>query len=239
MIDVKAGRLIREHKASIEVRAALVARFVGQYAATHPSTIIPCVGDVCREFEGVRDVVLASDTGVQLSNYDLEEAVPHFPQFCEDWRRQKDMLLAGLLPPPVAILENISYAAQPSVDQDPDPSRLQLATTYFRCIRCKETMHYPRILNHSCLTALPDRRDRTYIPPPGEVILKQVVWNHDSWVEFSSWGSDIISHLVLACGEDPTLITAAQMDEKDARFECLACQRGGYNRQVWSWRMAV
>ena len=51
-----------------------------------------------------------------------------------------------------------------------------------------------------------------------------------------------VREIVILCGKDPNTVTYAEMEEADARIECLRCSRaklGRHKRLIMKWTMAV
>lgn len=66
------------------------------------------------------------------------------------------------------------------------------------------------------------------------------------WVKFNHDAYGTAREIIKACGEDPDIITSAEMQRKDVRIECLRCcrdpqdeTRRSATRLVMTWTMAV
>jgi len=58
-------------------------------------------------------------------------------------------------------------------------------------------------------------------------------------VKFHRAASIIAHNVVTACGKDPAVTTASEMDEQDFRVECRRCSKGVSSRLAMTWTMAV
>ncbi|TFK42326.1 hypothetical protein BDQ12DRAFT_676019 [Crucibulum laeve] len=80
-----------------------------------------------------------------------------------------------------------------------------------------------------------------------EDILLEILgsWNPIPWnyqgdqVTLNDVASNSAKAVIIACGEDPNTATPAQMDEIDARIECVRCVHPSRGRLVMTWRMAL
>jgi hypothetical protein len=70
----------------------------------------------------------------------LEPLKPQLLAMVASWREETDQYLVGLFPP------SSSKGKEKS-----STHVLELATTFFRCYKCKEPISYPRVLMHKCL----------------------------------------------------------------------------------------
>ena len=101
---------------------------------------IPNVADLAL-LHSARSLILDTpyDTIVTLADFNIEELL----QFLPTWLFAADE----------AILDIVRNS---SIGPDATHSTLPLATTLFHCSTCSGTLHYPRVLVHSCLqTAAP------------------------------------------------------------------------------------
>jgi hypothetical protein len=228
----KADRLARDRKALLANRAEVVAVLVGKYAAANQSEIVPGPIDVCFHMEGLHDMILESDSSVEVNESSFAECLTRLPDFCCEWRRSKDEILAELVPSSA-----FPSAPEPSCDF----SQLQLATTYFYCSQCKAPIHYPRILAHSCMTSARHKDILKNEQLHGLDSLHRVPWNFtNNMVAFHLDAFNSACRVLDTCDKDPAVTTAAELDELDARFECVNCQTfGPCRRSAMSWISAV
>ncbi|KAI5889760.1 uncharacterized protein SCHCODRAFT_02635541 [Schizophyllum commune H4-8] len=125
--------------------------------------------------------------------------------------------------------------------------RLALATTYFKCFRCKEPMPYVRITVHQCFKDLPagredeDGEDDTTITITSMLKAARTsapLYRTTDKVFFDEEASRHAEVLIRACENDPNKTTFADMEALDARLECVACEPGK-RRQAMQWRSAL
>ncbi|KAL1718791.1 hypothetical protein EV715DRAFT_200334 [Schizophyllum commune] len=130
-----------------------------------------------------------------------------------------------------------------SKDKD---DRLALATTYFKCFRCKEPIPYVRIVIHHCFKELAapsedEDEDDTAITITSMLKAARTsvpLYRTTDKVFFDEEASRHAEVLIKACGKDPKRATFADMEELDARLECAACELGK-RRQAMQWRSAL
>lgn len=180
------------------------------------------------------------------------------PEAANKWRLSQDSSLLEILP------DTEKWPAEDMSGGTRDaPTRLELATTFFSCKTClgRDTVYlsknksskkkvpphpigYPRILAHQCLN---DTRSQFSDDDPNFEILSKMVfmrklpWNlRGDRIKFHTAASIIAHNVVTACGKDPAVITASEMDEQDVRVECRRCSnRTDSRRLVMTWRIAV
>ncbi|KZT28749.1 hypothetical protein NEOLEDRAFT_775170 [Neolentinus lepideus HHB14362 ss-1] len=182
-----------------------------------------------KAFPSAADVCMSK--GFSLGSGDPEEATDNLyamaqelPRLVDEWRQDVKLELCKLLP---ALPEDHS-------DGDnawKDPRRLELATTIFRCQSCRDLIHYPRVLVHSCMTDISnDHRD--YIGTEMGISVDDITrclvalrcepWNYDGdKLVYDEPASELARSLVEACGLFPDTTIKDQMDELNARFTCL------------------
>ncbi|KAL1682644.1 hypothetical protein EV122DRAFT_203227 [Schizophyllum commune] len=124
--------------------------------------------------------------------------------------------------------------------------RLALATTYFKCFRCKEPMPYVRVVVHHCIRNLAASRDdeeeeatTITITSMLKVVEASVpLYQTTDKVFFDAEASQHAEMLIRACGKDAKKTTFADMEALDLRLECVACDPGKH-RQAMQWRSAL
>jgi hypothetical protein len=227
METCKADRLTRQRRALLRGRVEMASILIGKYTIENPTQIIPGVADICLMSKELRDVILESDPVVTVDESSFDNWLTSLPDICQAWRRSKDAFLANLLPSPAS-----------SID-DSDIHRFQLATTYFTCNECLGLILYPRILAHTCMTSDTKRSASQVDLNVDELwnVVRSSPWNHiGDKVRLHEDAFNAARLVVLACGKDPAVTTAAQMDQLDARVECRSCSAG---RIAMTWRAAV
>ena len=106
--------------------------------------------------------------------------------------------------------------------------------------QCKP-LWYPRVLGHRCMTKPTGFRLST----DRSIDLDILPWRRRKWtcnlIDIDEDASEAAEGVIAACGLDPTVATADDMDELDARLECLQCSTDEDNpcHVVLGWRSAV
>ncbi|KAL6305279.1 hypothetical protein BKA93DRAFT_779142 [Sparassis latifolia] len=208
------------------------------FAKSRPHTeYLPRIADFCMMPE-IR-AILGDATVVIQTARKLDDLRPRFPELSERWRQECSRQLLPLLPD----------AAKQNQVNDEDMSPLQLATTFFKCSSCFDTVGYPRILAHECMRYCTMNGDGGLdLSHTIHADLKntvQLVYDEQPWhlsagsIEYNQGACDTVAAVVRACGEDPATITASEMDEMDHRFVCAnrKCLRNGVVHVV-TWRTA-
>ncbi|KAL1748602.1 hypothetical protein HDZ31DRAFT_29052 [Schizophyllum fasciatum] len=123
--------------------------------------------------------------------------------------------------------------------------RLFLATTYFKCFRCREPMPYPRIAVHHCLRICKAETETDEADTAITIssMLRAMgfgppFYHGGDQVTFDEEASEHAKVLVRACGKDPKTTTFADMEALDARLECVACKPKKM-REAMRWRSAL
>ncbi|KZT28747.1 hypothetical protein NEOLEDRAFT_1057588 [Neolentinus lepideus HHB14362 ss-1] len=232
---IKEKEVERLEEARLEVmfsRDALAAKLYKDWLATQALTEpFPSVADIClmKEFNDV--IVRPADQPVKKK--DFNPAIATLPQFVEEWRAKAKLELCKVLP---ALPED-----HPNRDNAwKDPQRLDLATTIFGC-GCFNTVSYPRVLFHRCLTSfgMSDCKVTDDLTARFER-LNCVPWGYRDKQRCAVPASRFTRTLVQACGLDPETTTKIDMDELDPKFMCLECAptAGGW-RRVMAWNNVV
>lgn len=164
-------------------------------------------------------------------------------EITSSWRASADDCLLQLIPKSTVGAKNGQKT-----------HRLELATSFFKCHWCQETISYPRVLMHECLRTHKALSEDTLEVNNADALGVSTVWNQMSvWYDGAGWNEgDKVSFdteasgfarvIVKACGKDPNKATFDEMNDMDARVECLTCSgkgRGNLKRLVMNWTTAV
>jgi len=107
---------------------------------------MPNVADVA-VLHSTRSLILDTPYETVITLADFDEVLEQLVEFCSSWLAVADE----------AVLDIVRKS---SVGPYATHSTLPLATTLFNCSSCSSTLHYPRVLVHSCLyTAAPSNGD--------------------------------------------------------------------------------
>ncbi|KAJ7185456.1 hypothetical protein C8R46DRAFT_982058 [Mycena filopes] len=239
----KEERLKTERDARIRARTALVEEVYKNYRQTlvpRSWRYLPSLYEIRQSspFSAVIDLPNAVD--VRIADFkDAEAALPTILPLITAARKAE---LLRLIEAARTAEPNLFTAAS----QDSDPRTLTLATSVFKCARsgCSSARpgawrsEHSRVLigwdaaiNHRCRVAQ---------------------WNigsqHSASVatvlKFSKRGCTAAASLVVLAGSSEQQMTAAQMDELDLRFICMACppqmiKKSTDTHPAYSWRAAV
>lgn len=246
MEGIKTDRLEKERIETLKQRHLVVADLFKQYSLKQPaSAILPGPADVCIMPE-FRSIIWDTPIDTKVDEKAFAHGIGRLPQLVEEWRSAKDAELLSILNSAASPKPNAESSGKPK-DQEHeiaiDRTQLDLAVTQFQCKLGGHTISYPRILIHSCThSLLPDWR----VPSPRDPCramwqsLKEEPWNHDGdRVGIDQRIKPHLTKLIECCGLDPNVVTNDQMDELDARFECISCLYPASGRLAMGWRMAV
>lgn len=208
MEKVRLDRCTRElaHR-----RSALLLRLKVWRQAQDPAQILPEDEDIIHM--PPFSAIIVGGAGPVPTDDIFAEAMAQLRQMCLDWRQEKDNFLLSLM-----VAAGIPECTQ---------SALALATTSFRCTRCSLHISYPRILKHGCAVSCADKA----LGSPQER-LKCYTSSNKSSFDIQPWNAPgnfvepavacarFAGAVIEAAGEDPTKITAHEMDTRNVRWIC-------------------
>ncbi|RXW11759.1 hypothetical protein EST38_g14096 [Candolleomyces aberdarensis] len=194
--------------------------------------------------EPFRSLIHGTPKGEELTKEHFLEHLPRLPSILESWKDDVDAHLLTLLPQTLEIVESQTSNSTPRALSDTTP--LDRATTVFACNAdgCKQPiLMYPGVLSHKCFVS-----QRSH-PVPGEPCGRPKCeecaqgpdsgWNQsDNFVvsfhkKASAWAKTIITLM----GEDPEVVTWADMDANESLLECVGCPDAGVGGM--DWRIAI
>ncbi|KAJ6531794.1 hypothetical protein B0H19DRAFT_1188595 [Mycena capillaripes] len=219
--DLKKKRLEAARVKIIRERRQLAAQVYSKFRETFPAdTVFPPMVDMIRT-EPFREVI--ENTSIYPEEKVTEEsfaaALLQVPEFSMEWKRSKDNEL----------VEIMKKTLSDSVEAD-----LHLASTFFKCSRpSSEPINYPRILVHSSTTTFRWSRDDS--DHTLQDALKEEAWNDAAGVQYDERASRSVRSVVEACGLDPDVTTASEMDEINPVMECLNCSDDTHGRLAMRW----
>jgi len=235
--EIRRERLKVEHHNRLRKRANVVVGLLKAYTLERPvNDIIPGPADIC-EMDEFKAVIKDTPDDVEVSQDAFEHAMGRLPQLITEWRSAKDAELVRIMKASTALAPS-----EPQLTSQPGSDRMQLerATTLFECKQCGTTVSYPRILMHHCTHSYSWHNHD--VDDPRSIlweILLDVPWNLGGKVGVKVQGKVIASQIVQSCGLDPDTASSQEMDELDARFECVKCFSDKSGRYIMGWRMAV
>ncbi|KDQ08343.1 hypothetical protein BOTBODRAFT_569265 [Botryobasidium botryosum FD-172 SS1] len=171
----------------------------------------------------------SDDTGEEI----FEKAMSTLPEAINSWRNSVSDSLIAQLP-----------SSSDATPESPE-SVLSLATSVFCAASAylkiePEILYYPSVLPHRSITDKPTRiavrQDLPLRPWEG---LNPWERNEDvEGIKYDELGASVIKCLLEECGLDPTTTTPGDLDNSDARFNCLVCKPVSDSRGM-HWRRAI
>jgi hypothetical protein len=235
--ELKEKRLMTGRLAAFKRRQSLVATLLKAYTRERPITeVIPGPTDVCNMDE-FRTIIDDTDVDVEVTETNFKEAMNRLPQLVTEWRITKDAELVHIMNEYALPCGSGHNEPQPQHDR----AQLELATTLFQCKICNAPISYPRILVHSCVHSLRDYwQDSDEFRRKLWLNLDDEPWNYvGDRIGIYEKGGPAAREIVISCGLDPDTTTAQEMDDLDARYECLGCYAEFHGRLIMGWRTAV
>lgn len=243
---------------ALSARRASLKILLDEYGRSRPmDEAQPKVGDLYHDvpaFRAVFDVPLDEDEHDLVTTESFEEAMAQLPDAASAWRKSCKQALVKripLTPSADSQRESSTNSTADTVDEirtdeqepvaDADTSRLDLATSLFSCLSCKNhnnrVFHASNALAHSCFWGKPQETQPGFGP---HKVLDSWPWR-TSWVKFHDSAAAEATRLVEMCGLDPARATAADMDALDTRFTCAGCPKCTPERgqRGMTWRKAV
>ena len=212
-----------------------------------PCIMLPTT-DLAR-VEPFHSLIKKTPLHIEVTRSKMEEFAHHIPRIMELWKFVRGRYLLRLFPPTLQLVlvgvGTLGFRA------------LELGITFFKCSWCQCILTYPRVLMHGCL------RNRHFDEDVDQKFARlrrgislDLIWNAiprwfcGGWNEFGNQISFYpeVSHvaqiLISIFGKNPFLVPASELDQDDARIECLLCRslssdNQTYSRLVMNWRMAV
>jgi len=202
---------------------------------THPSPNIPAfdlfphAADVAC-FPPFKNVIKAPE-GTQMNDKPFESALAQLPELVGEWRKKLDAEVAELVKIPSHLsLESTSEGRVVAPSSTTGLESSQAATDKLH-LACALFSHgssgpftHPEVFLVSMGNYWYPRRDKLDLERTGSI--------------FDRYGIKYIAeapYVIQACGLDPNVATADDMDRRNARLKCLSCQ----DLRVKRWRDAV
>jgi hypothetical protein len=182
---------------------------------------------------------------------------PELDGMVEEWRR--GILTKFIHEVKVGVVNRLNTLKNDSPDlydasDQSIQAQVQLASTVFACIPCQDNqatstlpettpLWFPRLLGHRCLTkpqegGVADGATKHYVLP-----CHRQRWSCDSIIKVDHEASAAAVAIIEACSMNPSIATADDMDQLDARVECLTCpvdsQARDSSHLVLDWQSAV
>lgn len=247
---VKELRLEREKQTRISERCRALSKKISSWAVkqVQPQDVLPQVLDVALT-EPFKSFIFNDSDMEPTYITDDDELISIMERFTEEWNESRNQFLLSLIPlpppPPASTREESGKIDVKGKGKATSTSAtLDLATSFFKCHNCTETLHYPRVLAHQCQRPPATSVNKRDTDPEGLSMLLAGLYSRP-WLcnchglTFDQEASDAARLIVQECGENPEEATAERMDEIDCRLECVRCSEIKKGRCVMKWRMAV
>lgn len=238
MIELKQQRLDYERHLRVMKALPILTRVLEKLVLDlPPNALVPHAADIlcC---PAVQDIVHANETNDNLTDADFEPLRALFPELFAQTLRDREARLISI------ITEQLGEGSF-------DPAIvLQLATTTFRCLDCRDNyglLTYPRVLVHRhAYTRCRDESllGRFKLEHPDEHALEYLglySWGKCENIVFRKNDVQTLSDVLTMMGYDPKVATRAEVDAKDPIIGCTACRQERWKRKVdqcvmrWSW----
>ncbi|KDQ62087.1 hypothetical protein JAAARDRAFT_148747 [Jaapia argillacea MUCL 33604] len=248
MQETRVERLRFERMKVLMKREKLVKKLLEDFAMTRPTDeALPGPADVCQMVPFKE--IIERPVEEKIKKRHFRSAVAELPRLCQEWRDRINGKLLSMVP--VVARPGGDNHSSSDVQEDHSTeafSRLDLATTYFRCTKCDSSITYPRILHHACMTEL-DYAGKNYNPDDEDAYAlcrRAIQLGHEPWdydgrqVSFDVEASEVARRFVETCGRDPDTTTRKHMDDTNSRFRCTGYKPGGSNSDlVMTWQVAI
>ena len=191
--------------------------------------LLPHAADVAC-FPPFRNIIRAPE-GTQMNDKPFESALAQLPELVDEWKKKLDVEVAELVKIPSHLsLKNTSdgrvVASTSTTGSEPSQAatdKLRLACALFSG-GVRGLFTYPDIFFTSMRHSKYPRLDGLDSERTGSIFDR-----YD--IKYIAEAPDVIH----ACGLDPNVATADDMDRRNARLKCLSCG----NSRVRRWRDAV
>ncbi|KAI9462990.1 hypothetical protein HD554DRAFT_2288156 [Boletus coccyginus] len=232
MNDFRSQRL---EEVVYQSRRALFASEYAKYVMSPPPNIpafdlLPHVAEVAC-LPPFREIIRAPE-GTKMGDKPFESAFSQLPELVDEWRKNLDIEVAEL----VEIPPHLSFKGTPdggivasgstrgSESSRAPTNKLRLACALFQG-SFKGVFAHPDVFSASmCNSTYPYSMGKGDVERTGSL-------GHRYGIKYMAEAPYVIH----ACGLDPNVATADDMDRRDARLKCLSCQ----SSRVRRWRDAV
>lgn len=188
----KAFRLENERQGMLRRRRLIVTDIHKTFSSSSPVNAIIAPLEYVIEHEEFRRIICDTPISEELSSGSFTDAATKLPQISLQWEKEMQQKLIAML------------NRKPVFDkQNHDESDLNLAASIFQCYHCRDILHYPGILMHSCGM---------------------------KYISFHPEASKVAIEVLKLCGYDPMKTKTLDVPEGRIIVECKTClcrHRGG------------
>ncbi|OBZ69191.1 hypothetical protein A0H81_10740 [Grifola frondosa] len=217
VLTAQADRRMKARCRHICIRIPILGQLLAEFAASRPfHEIFPNFADFCIMPEVRAILDLPKDVVLTESSTEIKMLQPEIPRLVQRWRQDNSQNLLDMMPPAIGSEGKFEYGK---------PSRLDLATTWFKCSSCfSDIVNYPRVLAHDHLSL---KGAANMLPETVEdnlfnafsLVLQHFPWNYSgNKVCFHVEAHNAAREIVRLCGKDPDVATTREMDELDPRL---------------------
>ena len=213
-------------------RRSLVSEYAKYVTRPSPNTpafdLLPHAADVAC-FPPFRNIIRAPE-GTQMNDQPFESALAQLPQLVDEWRKKLDAEVAELVNIPSHLFSKgtsngrvvVSTSTTGSESSQAVTDKLRLACALFSCDGLLDLFTHPEVFissmqNYKYLDKLDLERTGSILDGYGIKYIAEA------------------PYVIHACGLDPNVATADDMDRRNARLMCLSCK----DSCVRPWRYAV
>lgn len=194
------------------------------------------------EFSDIFARPVLDDGADSVTQEEIDTALAPLPEILESWVARNRQYLADLLPKSNTKPRGKRVATE-------EPSRIDLANSFFTCSTCESRgfngmiFHSSTILFHRDWFHSASRVVGHSLQTIGK-ILHQLPWNYDSTIVYDEQMSANASDIVTLCGLNPNTATLADMDWLNKRLVCTGCppvvtSEKETKRRAFGWKEAV
>ncbi|KAH6918283.1 hypothetical protein BKA70DRAFT_1246765 [Coprinopsis sp. MPI-PUGE-AT-0042] len=234
------------------------------YLSRHRGEVVAGMGDLASA-EPFHSLIFGTPIDESVKLDDFVPLIDSIGSITKSWKEASDSRLLELLPATPTKAPTKKGKEKSLLD----PGVLTRVATIFSCEWCLEFLNYPAVLEHPCLTNKhrgqrapgsdeteddgPDEKDletdesEKEAEDPGKdpldapfILVRR--WNEgNDQVIFDVEASELVKTIISLCGMNPDTATVQEMDDCDARIECVRCQnlKGKHPRLVMTWRHAI
>lgn len=222
MNKIRTERLFEIRTAAIEPRVDLLESVLIPWRRA-TGVISPHTYDflLVPEVKSLIDAPPNKDITVSEEREMFKKLEPVFYRFHREWEKEQLAILAKLV------------SLNLSLPIDADPCALAISQ-FFTCSKCSKAISFPNVLVHYCQSSRqPSHKEDTY-----DSVLSHLSRGSGRPTLKSLTLADGLREVIEACGQNPSTVTANEMDVLDIRLECETCQRDGV-LNAFTWRRAV
>ncbi|KAK7677003.1 hypothetical protein QCA50_020032 [Cerrena zonata] len=172
------------------------------------------------EVKSLIDAPPNGKVSVPVTREDLEKLEPVFYRYHKEWKQKG--------------LETIENLVSIGLSLPRSSALCALAISQFAiCSGCSMAVSFANALVHRCISRSEfSGRENTYESVITELTHRSMAPTLEHLIL-----AEGLRDIIVACGQDPTAVTANEMDALDVRLECRACRTDGFVN-VFNWRRA-